>query len=142
MNTAPTRVLVVDDDLAIRETLRLVLEDAGYEVLEAGDGLQALEILKGAKDSLVVLLDLMMPRLDGAGVLGAVAGDRKLAHRHAFVMTTATHQTLSLAFVNLLTNLSVPVLRKPFDVEDLLAMVDSAASKASGAPAGTRNHTA
>lgn len=152
MNSGPIRVLVVDDDHAIRETLRFVLEDAGYEVLEAADGMQALEILRDAPDAMVVLLDLMMPRLDGAGVLGAVAGDRKLSRRHAYVMTTATHQTLSLAFVNLLANLSVPVLHKPFDVEDLLAMVEDATTRLSAdsphnddtlnAAASVRNHTA
>ncbi len=124
-----TRVLLVDDDQAIRETLRFALEDIGYQVLEAADGIAALEVLRSAPSGMVVLLDLMMPRLDGAGVLGAVAGDHKLARRHAFILTTATHQTLSLAFVNLLTNLSVPVVRKPFELDELLATVERAAQR-------------
>ena len=123
------RVLLVDDDDAIRETLRLALEDAGYQVQEAGDGVAALEILRAARGGMIVLLDLMMPRLDGAGVLGAVAGDRHLAQRHAFILTTASHQTMSLAFANLLTNLDVPVLRKPFDLDELFAAVGRAASR-------------
>jgi CheY-like chemotaxis protein len=77
----------------------------------------------------VVLLDLMMPKLDGAGVLGVVAGDRHLANQHAFVLVTATSQTLTLAFVNLLTNLAVPVLHKPFDIEALLDHVQRAAGR-------------
>jgi CheY-like chemotaxis protein len=117
------RVLIVDDDLAIRETLRFVLEDAGHEVEEAGDGLMALDLLRAADHPTVVLLDLMMPRLDGAGVLGAVARDRVLASQHVYALITATHQTLSLAFVNLLTSLSVPVVHKPFDIDLLLDLV-------------------
>jgi CheY-like chemotaxis protein len=124
-----TRVLLVDDDQAIRETLRFVLEDAGYQVLEASDGLAALQALRDAPSGMVVLLDLMMPKLDGAGVLGAVAGDRRLAKRHAFILTTASHQTLSLAFVNLLTNLAVPIVHKPFELDDLLAIVERAAQR-------------
>ncbi len=124
-----TPVLLVDDDQAIRETLRLVLEDAGYQVLEASDGIAALQALRDAPNGMVVLLDLMMPKLDGAGVLGAVAGDRRLAKRHTFILTTATHQTLSLAFVNLLTNLAVPVVRKPFELDELLAIVERAAQR-------------
>lgn len=118
-----THVLVVDDDEAIRETLRSLLEDAGYDVVEAADGAAALSVLRAAPTRMVVLLDLMMPRMDGAAVLGTVAGDRRLAARHAFVMVTATHQTMSLAFASLLTNLAVPVVRKPFDIDALLAAV-------------------
>lgn len=122
-------VLIVDDDQAIRETLRLVLEDAGHRVSEAADGMSGLEQLRTAPEPMVVLLDLMMPRLDGAGVLGVVAGDRDLTAQHAYALITATHQTLNLAFVNLLANLMVPVLHKPFDLDALLDMVDAMAGR-------------
>ena len=65
-------VLVVDDDTAIRQMLRLVLEDEGYAVREAMDGIEALAALRVSARPLVVLLDLMMPRLGGDGVLAAV----------------------------------------------------------------------
>lgn len=123
------RVLIVDDDQSIRETLRVVLEDAGYDVVEAADGMAALDVLRASKDSLVVLLDLMMPKLDGAAVLGAVAADRKLVKRHGYVMMTASHLTLNLAFANLLTNLMVPVLHKPFELDDVLAAVERVADR-------------
>lgn len=121
-------VLIVDDDQGIRETVRLVLEDAGHRVAEAGDGLAALDALRASGAPAVVLLDLMMPRLDGAGVLGVVAGDGKLARRHAFVLVTATHHTLNLTFVNLLTSLHVPVLHKPFELDSLLTTVETLAT--------------
>jgi CheY-like chemotaxis protein len=119
-----TSILVVDDDTAIRETLRDVLGDFGYTVIESQDGLHALEYLRIAPNPLIVLLDLMMPRLDGSALLGAVAGDPRRLQRHRYILMTAGQQTLSLAFANLLTNLSVQVVKKPFDVEHLLHVID------------------
>jgi CheY-like chemotaxis protein len=119
-------ILVVDDDDAIRETLRFALEDAGYQVSEAAEGMAALRLLRATRDRMVVLLDLMMPGLDGAGVLGAVAGDHQLATQHTYILLTANTRTLTLAFANLLTNLQVPTLRKPFDIDDLLKAISHA----------------
>lgn len=122
-------VLIVDDDEGIRETLRFALEDADYVVHEATDGVAALGILRTSKAPMVVLLDLMMPGLDGAGVLGAVSGDRHLATHFAYILLTANSKTLPLAFVNLLANLEVPILSKPFDIDRLLDAVDRAATR-------------
>lgn len=123
------RVLVVDDDDAIRESVRTALEDAGYEVAEAADGLVALAALRADTRSMVVLLDLRMPNLDGAGVLGAVAADRTLATQHAYVLMSASLQTLTLPFANLLTQLDVPMLKKPFELDTLLDVVERAARR-------------
>jgi CheY-like chemotaxis protein len=63
----PASILVVDDDADIRMTIAQLLEDAGYHVLTASDGLEALEILRREprlRPSLV-LLDVMMPNMDG-----------------------------------------------------------------------------
>ncbi len=125
------RVLVVDDDDAIRETLRFALEDAGYHVLEAADGLAALRLLRTTSERMIVLLDLMMPSLDGAGVLGAAAGDARLSSQFAYILVTANTKTFTLAFANLLTNLRVPVITKPFDVDTLLEAVREAAARLS-----------
>ena len=62
------RILVVDDDPAIVELLVMVLEMAGYEVLTAGDGAQAVSLLQNlVPESLVdaIMVDLMMPVMDG-----------------------------------------------------------------------------
>jgi CheY-like chemotaxis protein len=123
------RVLVVDDDRAIRETLRYVLEDEGYIVEEAPDGLAALELLRGANTPHVVLLDLMMPRLDGVGVLNAVAHDQRLNAHNAYVVITANRYRLDSAANHLLADLGVPVVPKPFDMDALLAAVASAARR-------------
>lgn len=60
------RVLVVDDDADIRETVSLILEDEGWEVSSAADGAAALTLLRsGAPKPNVILLDLMMPVMNG-----------------------------------------------------------------------------
>jgi CheY-like chemotaxis protein len=132
MNAQRTqRVLVVDDDDQIRETARDTLEEDGYRVTLARDGAEALSILRATRERLVVLLDLRMPVLDGAGVLGVVAGDRALARQHAFVLMTADSRTMTLAFASLLTQLEVPVLKKPWDLDELLASVAEAEARLS-----------
>lgn len=64
----PKTVLVVDDSASIRNTTVPALRNAGYQVLEAEDGLQALDQVKGHPVNLVVC-DLNMPKLDGMGFL-------------------------------------------------------------------------
>lgn len=60
-------LLVVDDDTDLREALEEVLRDAGYTVMGAGNGQQALEVLRQAQATpSLVLLDMMMPVMDGA----------------------------------------------------------------------------
>jgi CheY-like chemotaxis protein len=59
------KILVVDDDADIREVLREVLTESGHRVETASNGLEALEILRGGVSPCLVLLDLMMPVMDG-----------------------------------------------------------------------------
>ena len=66
-------VLVVDDDLLVRQLVRTVLANAGYVTLEAVDGVGAIEQLEKRRPDLV-LLDLVMPRCDGWAVLTYVGG--------------------------------------------------------------------
>ena len=133
-----TRVLVVDDDAAIRETMRIVLEDMDYTVEEASDGEQALTLLHANPEPAVVLLDLMMPRLDGSAVLRLVAEDAAL-RRNVFLLVTANAQTLSTNFLALLTRLSVEVLRKPFDIDVLLDTVERASLRLPDDPYRTKS---
>lgn len=116
-------VLIVDDDDPLRDTLRFLLEEAGYTVAEAKDGLKALEYLRRSPNPVIVLLDLMMPTLDGAGLLGSVSNGGQRLMRHRYILLTAGPQTLNLAFVNLLASLKVPVVSKPFDNDRLLAII-------------------
>jgi DNA-binding response OmpR family regulator len=63
-----TKVLVADDDRQMRRLVRMILERDGYLVVEASDGLDALEAIESGQFDLMIL-DLDMPRLDGIGVL-------------------------------------------------------------------------
>jgi CheY-like chemotaxis protein len=123
-------VFIVDDDPGIREVLRSALEAEGYIVIEAADGVSALERLRASPCPLIVLLDLSMPRLDGAGVLEAVTREQALAQRHRFVLVTANPLPLPPALYTLLASLEVPLLAKPFDVDILLDMVAHLANDA------------
>ena len=62
-----SRVLVVDDDPTVQEVVARYLTRAGHDVLLAGDGVQALELVASSRPDLVVL-DLMLPGLDGLEV--------------------------------------------------------------------------
>jgi len=64
-------VLVIEDDPQYRLTLTAYLEDSGYTVLEAANGLEGLEVFNRARPD-IVLADLRMPKLDGLGVIAAV----------------------------------------------------------------------
>ena len=62
------KILVVDDDSDIREALTMVLESRGYQVVTAQDGIEGLACLKAEKPNLMIL-DLLMPKMDGFGVM-------------------------------------------------------------------------
>ena len=126
MSDTVVRVLVVDDDRAIRETLRAVLEEEGYAVVEAADGGRALEVLRAQAAPHLVLLDLRMPVMDGAAVLRTVAADDQLATRHAYAIITANPEQVPAAMAGTKGRLSVPVILKPFDLDTVLETVESA----------------
>ncbi len=120
-------VLVVDDDRAIRETIRLALEEEDYSVEEASDGAAGLALLRAGEMRRVVLLDLRMPRMGGMAVLREVARDPELRARNAFVLVTANLHTVDAAGQALLDELSVPAVSKPFELDELLEVVARAA---------------
>ena len=118
-------VLIVDDAPDLRDLLRTVLEEEGYQVLEAADGKTALDLLRRSPQRLVVLLDYFLPEMDGKGVLQIVSRDAVLSTRHAYILLTARTR-ISLPVLELAETLSVPVVRKPFDLEALLVTVAQA----------------
>lgn len=87
-DTPPCSVLVVDDDPAMRALSRRALEKDGWRVVEAADGQAAIEHMRQRRPG-VVLLDLMMPRLDGFGVLGAMRADPLLREVPVLIVTAA-----------------------------------------------------
>ncbi len=118
-----TTVLIVDDDEGIRETLRFMLEDAGYSVIEAENGSEALDRLRASPGSLVVLLDVKMPVLTGEQLLEKVVQEPLLLQRHAFIVDTASPQAINPQMIELMAKLSIPFVPKPFGIDELLATI-------------------
>src|SRR5438045_9259350 len=111
------RVLVVDDEPMVRETLGQVLSEEGYVVDLAVDGETALERVHAARPD-AILLDLMMPGMNGRQFLQALRGEPAYANVPVLIMT-AVH---GLA-VNLATLGASEVVEKPFVTDELLHKV-------------------
>jgi len=111
----PQLVLVVDDQEINRDALGVILED-DYEVVYAENGKEALEIMRERADSLsIVLLDLMMPVMNGFEVLEAVRDDEQLSRVPIIVLTadkSAELQALQMGAADFIT--------KPFDVHEVI----------------------
>jgi CheY-like chemotaxis protein len=124
--TEPRSILVVDDDLDILEAVEMVLTGAGYRVLVARDGEEALRVLR-SQPSLpsLVLLDLMMPGMNGWDFREQQAGDPALSQLPVAVMSGAGR------IRDVASALGVrDFLEKPVDVETLLALVQRCCSDA------------
>ena len=119
------RVLIVDDDMAIRQAMRACLEDANHEVMEARDGGRALVILRESPTPLIALVDLHMPVMSGYDLLQLIADDRELAHRHVYVLVTANTESLPVVQA-IRSQLVLAGIAKPFDLDTLLDAVREA----------------
>jgi CheY-like chemotaxis protein len=119
-------VLVVDDDEDIRESLQFLLADEGYDIVTADDGQEALDLIPLLPNLAVILLDLQMPKLDGYGVLLDLSKHPEKRDRLSIFLLTANIGQLSTDMARLLGSEGVPVLSKPFDVDQLKAQVHSA----------------
>lgn len=82
------RVLIADDKATSRELIRTVLESCGYEITEAGDGLEAIRCAREVEPDLIIL-DLHMPGIDGFGVLGELRRDGKFASTPIMALTAS-----------------------------------------------------
>jgi CheY-like chemotaxis protein len=129
MSITDVPVCIVEDDEDIRATLRYLLEDAGYRTVEAANGLAALQLLRTSSSRLVVLLDLMLPVLDGAGVLAAVAEDPALITRHAYILVTARRDVLADDLTALARQIPLAIVQKPFDIDVVLEVVTREAGR-------------
>jgi DNA-binding NtrC family response regulator len=127
------RVLVVDDDAGIRETLGVMLRDEGYEVYEAVNGVDALQQMQATTEPMVTLLDMWMPLMSGEDTLFAAATQTSLWNRLAFIVITANPQRLSERAQTLIEDSRIPLLLKPFDIDTLAATVQAAANGLAGA---------
>jgi class 3 adenylate cyclase len=121
------RILVVDDDPLNRDLLRLALEREGCEVTTADDGMRALRMLRGEPGRIdVVLLDVVMPEMDGYEVLRYLKGDPELARLPVIVVSALDDISSVVRCVELGAD---DYLTKPFDPVLLRARVCSSLAR-------------
>lgn len=111
-------VLVVEDDVACREAISATLKEAGYVVIEAGDGAEALRMLLGNQmpTPMVIVLDLRMPIMSGPEFLKIVKGYHRLSQIPVILTSAGPAYRLE-------ASPEMGWLAKPFDAERLVALV-------------------
>jgi CheY-like chemotaxis protein len=91
------KILVVDDDVGNREMLHMMVGYLGYDAVEACNGMEALRLLRASPDPMIVLLDLMMPTMNGLEVLRVIAADPSLVSHHGYILLTASFERALLS---------------------------------------------
>lgn len=115
------KVLVADDDAALRSLLRLVARRAGFEVDTASNGQEALDLIR-KNNYLIAIVDLMMPLMNGYEVVERVA---EMQDRPGLIVVTAMTDTYVSGLDG---NVVHSIVRKPFDVEMLRGVLTELAS--------------
>lgn len=115
MNVMTERVLIADDDRAIREALARALELEGYQVDLASDGASALEAIRTARPD-VAILDVMMPNIDGLTAVRVLRSERDRLPVLMLTARTETHDRVAGLDAG-----ADDYLPKPFDLDELLA---------------------
>ena len=116
-----SQILVCDDDEPVRTFLVRLFRRAGFTVDSANNGVEAIELL-GRRDYSLLILDLMMPRMNGYDVVAAL---RDRARRPVVLVLTANSRP---AFRDLDADVVQAVLKKPFDLEMLMLVVNGLAN--------------
>lgn len=111
-------VLVVDDDPDVCDTMQIILESYGYRVVTAENGMEALDKLRSGERPSVILLDLMMPGMDGVQFRHEQLRDAKLAGIPV-VLVSASGEVAAKSAA-----LGVTGLAKPVDLDVLLATIE------------------
>ena len=114
-----TKILVCDDDRDIVSALKIYLEAEGYAVAEAFNGMQALQKLNEQDDISLVLLDIMMPELDGIGTMAKL---RETHNLPVILLTAKSEDTDKILGLNIGAD---DYVTKPFNPVELLARVRS-----------------
>ena len=113
-------VLVIDDDREVRESLRTLLQLDGYKVKTARDGQHALEQLRGGLRPCIILLDLMMPAMDGQHFRAEQLRDPRFAHIPVVVLSGHYDPQQNAASLG-----AAAYLRKPADINMVLRLIEA-----------------
>jgi DNA-binding response OmpR family regulator len=115
--TPPLRVLVVEDEVHIQRLIKLVLEKNGIAVDAVGSGEEALKLLAEAAKPDLVLLDILMPGIDGLQVLKAIRANSALKGLPVVMLTALAQENVVLQGIKLGAN---DYIRKPFHPTELV----------------------
>ena len=113
------RILVVDDDKEIAHIVQILLEKEGYDVIEVYDGVQALEIIEQNNDVQLIILDVMMPKLNGLTALMKIRETRNIP---VIMLSAKTEQSDKIIGLSMGAD---DYITKPFDAAELVARVSS-----------------
>jgi DNA-binding response OmpR family regulator len=114
------RILVIEDDNTVSHLLRVVLEQAGHEVLVADDGSRGLAMAQRRAPG-VILLDIMMPFMDGFAVLEAIREDERTVTIPVLMLSAMQQESVEERCYRLGAK---AFMRKPFEPELLLGLVE------------------
>lgn len=131
------RVCIADDDPDIRQCLRFLFEDAEYDVEEVENGEAALTLLQDDPRPRVLLLDRMMPHLDGMQTLRRLASEPAEVRRRTIILfMSARTDRPEVESAALIRRATFATVNKPFDLDALLANVERANEQLAGAVGG------
>jgi two-component system, chemotaxis family, chemotaxis protein CheY len=123
-------VCVIEDNESLRWLVRIALEEAGYRVREAGDGLSGYALLRDAAEPAIALVDQILPRMDGCELLERLAREERAhARRHAFILVTGSEYLAEHDCGKASGELDIAVVLKPFTLTQLLEAVAAAAAR-------------
>ena len=114
------RILAVDDEPHILKLVAFSLRSGGFEVIEASDGLSAIEVAKAEQPDLI-LMDVMMPALDGYEACRRIKGDESTGHIPVIMLTAKTQVAEQKAGLECG---AADYICKPFTPKDLVAQVE------------------
>lgn len=115
-----SKILVIDDDVAVRETIVYLLQDVGYEVLAAEDGVRGMALFRSEQPDLVIT-DLVMPEQEGLKTITEMLKDKPYAR---IIAISGAARIGNMDFLKIAEVLgAMDAIRKPFAPAELLAAV-------------------
>lgn len=114
------KILVIDDDRMVRETLKLILSSVGHEIILANDGKQGVKTFSEVKPSLVIT-DILMPEKEG---IETIADLRKIHPKVPIIAVSGGGRVGNMSFLKVAESFGANrTISKPFEPEDVLAAV-------------------
>jgi DNA-binding response OmpR family regulator len=118
---SPKKILIVDDEVDLVETIRFPLELEGFQVLAAHNGEEGLNQARSENPDLI-LLDLMLPKLDGYKICRLLKFDDRYKHIPIFMLTAKTQEKDKILGKETGAD---EYFTKPFDIDELIAKIKS-----------------